>query len=128
MTPGLPGAGIGGLFYLLASAALGLRHVWERLRGIRPHVRSHYVLLLLAMAAGISLGVWLAGWFVGWLLTPDLLAVVQRTPGSALAGEVRVENAIRRAAVFTGVGTLAIVLTAVEAARFAALRRARKES
>lgn len=125
MTPGLPGAGIGGLFYLLASAALGLRHAWQRLRGVRPAVRTRDVLLLLGMAAGIALGVWLAGWFVGLLLTPDALAAVQRAPRSAFAGEVRVEHAIRRATVFAGVLTLAAVLITVEGARLVAALRAR---
>lgn len=128
MTPGLPGAGIGGLFYLLASAALGVRHAWQRMRGTTPQARTGEVLLLLCMAASIALGIWLAGWFVGLLLTPDALAAVQRTPGTLASGQVRVENAIQRAAVFAGILTLAAVLLAVETARLVTRRRAPQQT
>jgi hypothetical protein len=117
MTPGIPGAGIGGLFYVLSSIVLSLRHGWRRIRRQQPVARSHDVALLAALAAGIGCGVWLAGWLVGLLVTPMFTDPSRASTTALFNGHVVVRNAIRVAALIVGVATLAFVMLGVELAR-----------
>ena len=112
MTVGLPGAGIGGLFYLASTLLVPLRSLVRRLRG-RPDVvtwrgQMHVVLL----ALGILVSLWLAGWFLAFVVperlvtTSDVASTTSRT-------------VIPLATFGIGVGTLVIVLVAVEIAHYA---------
>jgi len=115
MTPGIPGAGIGGLFYVCSSLVLSLRHAWRRARRQQSTTSSREVALLALLAAGIALGVWIAGWLVGVLVAPDLRGLSRAT--SLVNGNAHVQNAIRVAAIVIGVATLAVVMLGVELAR-----------
>ena len=115
MTPGIPGTGIGGLFYVCSSLVLSLRHAWRRVRRQQDKSSSSDVVLLALLAAGIALGVWSAGWLVGVLVTPDLRGLSRLT--SLVNGNAHVRNAIRVAAIVIGVATLGIVMLGVELAR-----------
>lgn len=117
MTPGIPGAGIGGLFYVVSSLVLTVRHGVRRLRRRAGSDESRDVALLVVLAGGIALGVWLAGWLVGIVVSPDLLKVSRTGASAVVGGSMRVQNAVRIAAVLVGVGTLAAVMIAVELAR-----------
>ena len=117
MTPGIPGAGIGGLFYLAASAVLTLRHAGRRLLRKRDALESRQVALLAALSAGIALGIWLAGWLIGAVLSPDLLQTARNGSLTLFGGNTRVQNAVRVAALVAGIGTLTIVVLGVELAR-----------
>ena len=64
MTPGLPGAGIGGLFYLLAAL---FSPVWETVRLLRGNGAPRQwvvVLRLFALALSIVAAMWLTAWIV----------------------------------------------------------------
>ena len=127
MTPGIPGTGIGGLFYVCSSLVLSLRHAWRRVRRQQSSTRSGDVVLLALLAAGIALGVWIAGWLVGALVAPELRGLSRAT--SLVNGNAHVQNAIRVAAIVLGVATLGIVMLGVELARLwqqAKLARSRR--
>lgn len=64
MTAGLPGTGIGGLFYMLLVLLMPLRELWRTLQGRGSVERWKDVAVHWALAAGI-LGALAAG---GWLL------------------------------------------------------------
>ena len=117
MTPGIPGAGIGGLFYVFSSLVLSLRHGWRRLRRRQTVASSHDVALLAALAAGIAFGVWLAGWLVGLLVTPGFTDPSRASTTALFNGHVVGRNVIRVAALIVGVVTLALVMLGVELAR-----------
>ena len=97
MTAGLPGTGIGGLFYLLAALCLPLRFAWLRARGHRDARHGLLVLKQLMMSMSMIAAVWLTGVLLGlWRPLPTIVAVAP--------------------IVITG-GILTIVLVAVEIGR-----------
>jgi hypothetical protein len=111
MTAGLPGAGIGGLFYLASTFLMPVRSVFERLSGRAPSVpmrrQTHSVLI----AVGILASLWLTGWLLAFVMPATRLASAH---GSGLT--VASRNAIPLATFGIGVGTLVVVLIAVELA------------
>jgi hypothetical protein len=76
MTAGLPGTGIGGLFYLLAALCLPLRFAWLRARGQRDRRHRVFVIRQLAMSMSMLAAVWLTGALLGlWRPLPRVLTV-----------------------------------------------------
>jgi len=117
MTPGIPGAGIGGLFYVCSSLILGVRHGWRRIRGQTSSDTWRSVSHVVLLAAGIAFCVWIAGWLVGLFVSPDLTRLARPGSPGLIHGSVQVHNALRLAAVVAGVGTLALVMLGVELMR-----------
>ncbi|MGQ0538705.1 MAG: hypothetical protein ACT4R6_07140 [Gemmatimonadaceae bacterium] len=117
MTPGIPGAGIGGLFYLGASVVLALRHAGDRLLRRQARFATRDVALLTALALGIVAGIWLMGWLLGALLSQEVRQLRSAGVTALLAGTRHSENVVRVAAVIAGIGTLAAVMAGVELAR-----------
>ena len=111
MTVGLPGAGIGGLFYLASTLLLPVRSLARRLRGRADAGtwRGHAPLVLLALAIIGSL--WLAGWLLA-LVAPDRMLAASPEVAAAVVSS----TVIPLATFGIGVGTLAVVLIAVEVA------------
>jgi hypothetical protein len=118
MTAGLPGAGIGGLFYLASTLLLPVRSAWRRLSGQSDPVPSRHQFHSVAIALGIIGGLWVTGWLLGFVV-PDEMAAVAAS-GTSLAGTTRMVMPVATFAV--GVGTLVAVLAAVEVARYVVLR------
>lgn len=89
MVAGLPGTGVGGLFYLLLILGMPAREFWRSLRrGGRPDAARWRTVGLMVGIAVAVVGA-LAG--VGWVLRalPDLVAwLVPAGPASAPAGAV----------------------------------------
>src|SRR4026207_1672458 len=89
MTVGLPGAGIGGLFYLLSVLAMPFRAAGESLlissgrrsppAGSKP--RWSLVWKQFAMASGIIAALWVTGWILAAFLVshPTALGQAQTT-------------------------------------------------
>jgi len=117
MTPGIPGAGIGGLFYVCSSLVLGVRHCWRRIRRQTSRDAWRGVAPLVLIAVGIALGVWMAGWLVGLFVSSDLERLSRPGSTALFGGNVQIHNALRLAAVVVGVGTLAFVMLGVELTR-----------
>jgi hypothetical protein len=102
MTAGLPGTGIGGLFYLLAALLLPLRFAWLCARG--QHDRGHLTLMFkqFAMSTSMIVTVWLTGVVLGlWRPLPTVLTMASITV----------------APIIVTFGTLSVVLLVVEVGR-----------
>lgn len=113
MTAGLPGAGIGGLFYLASTLLLPARSLLRRLRGEPDAVTWRQQVHSLAIAAGIIGGLWMTGRLLGFVLPDEMLA----RPGVDAAPRFGVSrSAIPVATLAMAVGTLVFVLVAVEVA------------
>ena len=116
MVAGLPGAGIGGLFYLISALLLPIRALWRWVRGVPVGLSAGAVLRQVLMAVAILGGIWGTGWLLGVLVAPDLVrppsstGFLRHLPGSSA-------NVVRIAALLAGFGTLGVVLIAVEIAR-----------
>ena len=112
MTAGLPGAGIGGLFYLASSILLPVRSLWRRLRGRPDAVPLRQQLHSALIALGIIGGLWVAGWVLAFIVPDDMV------PQNAFSGTGGpAHTVIPFATFFVAVGTLVLVLVMVELAR-----------
>jgi hypothetical protein len=73
MIAGLPGTGIGGLYYLIASGWMLLREGWSKLNKQHDLSRSKIVKKQVLLALFIVAGMWATGELVGRLLASDLM-------------------------------------------------------
>ena len=125
MVTGLPGAGIGGLFYLGSALWLPVRGAWRRLRGgalpWEPALRSA------GIAIGILVAIWLAGVMIGLWAGPifqPVTVLAGRGPGS-VGGTT---NLLATLTLALSLGTLALVLLMVQVARVVVRRPASPRS
>ena len=110
MTPGLPGAGIGGLLYLLAGL---FAPVWETIRIIRGNAaprRWALVLRLFLLALSITAAMWLTASIIVAVFSMSVAANAGSTASSVAAMPVVIG---RRMALLT-LTTLVLVLMGVE--------------
>lgn len=122
MSVGIPGTGIGGLFYLISGFLMPVRELVLAWRGgpARAGIRRLVVRQTL-MVLGILAGIWTAGWMLGLLIVQSPAVV------SALGGPVvgrQPASVWGAAAVLTGLVTLLLVLCGVEVARLLVRTRA----
>lgn len=119
MTAGLPGVGIGGLFYLASALLMPFRSLVATFTGreARWGLALRQALISLATIAAV----WATLRGIGWLIaviSPVLVAGA--APGAA--GNVS-PNAVRTAVLLGSIGTLTFVLAAVQALRLLLPRR-----
>lgn len=119
MTVGIPGTGIGGLFYLTLALAMPVRELWLTVRGRSSLARWRIVAYQWGIAAGI-LG---ALWGQAWLLGLAARALERSAPTGVLALAAR-QVASDSASIFghtaaAGFIVLALILATVHAARLA---------
>ena len=119
MTPGVPGAGIGGLFYLASTLLLPLRSLSRRLRGQADSLSARQAAHSLAIAVGVMAALWASGRLLALVVPDEMLRPVATTGGAS----VRTRTVLPVATFATAVGTLLTVLVTVEIARFAQARR-----
>lgn len=118
MIAGVPGTGIGGLFYLAAAVCLPLRGLARRMRGER--VSWPTIFRQVGLAFGILLGMAVIFWLLGLVLAP-----VPLDGRLGTAADARYRSIVRWAALLAGYATLALVMTAVQIARFVLRPRTR---
>ena len=75
MTAGLPGTGIGGVFYFLSALFMPITEIVMTLRGTSSIARWLLVFRQLTIAACIFAGMWLLGLFAGLLF--DIFTAAQ---------------------------------------------------
>ena len=111
MMAGLPGTGIGGMFYLVTALAMPLREAYRRAGG-GSAVSGTWRLVAgqTAIAGGILGGVWATGWLLGVALRAA--APVVPLPPASHPG-----NVLRTVTFALSLGTLAAVLLGVELLR-----------
>jgi len=124
MTAGVPGTGIGGLFYMIAAVLLPIRELRRRIRGLRAPWST--IAVQVALALGIFLGIWATGWLLGLLIQP---AGVKTDFGSAVdIARRKTTNLVRWAALAAGFLNLSGVLLVTQVARLVVRRRRKKNA
>jgi len=106
---GLPGTGIGGIFYLASALAMPLREAYRRVRG-RAAGNRRVVAVQLAIAGGILGAMWVTGRLLG-------LALAAARPIARLGTSLPPSNVLLIASVTLALGTLVGVLVGVELLR-----------
>jgi multisubunit Na+/H+ antiporter MnhB subunit len=112
MTAGIPGAGIGGLFYLATTILLPVRNLVRRLRGHSQTAWRDQAFVVL-LTGGILGALWATGWLLA-LVVPRQLLTRGGFSNAATGGVTATVIPIATFAV--AVGTLVLVLVAVEVA------------
>ncbi len=120
MTAGLPGTGIGGVFYLLSAILMPFFELVKTLRGQSSGARWILVIRQLAMASGIIAGMWALGVLLGLLLEarPDI--EIARIVNAEIAGQLeRVAkiNVFHIAPVIMSMLTLTIIIATTNVLR-----------
>jgi hypothetical protein len=114
MIAGLPGVGIGGMFYLASALLMPFRSLVALFTG--RDTRWPVALRQALIAVAILTAIWATGWVIGWLIASFSLAPVAGTmPGGPMVTPVR--NVVRTSALLGSLGSLTLVLAAVQALR-----------
>lgn len=130
MTAGLPGTGIGGVFYLLSALFMPWVELVLTLRGKSSIARWLVVLRQLLMATSILSGMWVMGAAAG--LVFDLFVAGAPDPGLArdvhshIAQTAFRVNIFHIAPVVMSIATLAVILAATHVLRLFIRPLARK--
>jgi len=122
VTVGLPGTGIGGMFYVLSALLMPVREAYQRARmgrGARVTGRWNVVAGQMAIAGGIVAALWATGWLLG-------VGLAAARPLVPLVGRAHAGNVLRVTTFVLTFGTLVGVLAGVELLRLWHARRARR--
>jgi hypothetical protein len=109
MNPGLPGAGIGGLFYVLSALWMPICELWRLRRG---DARGQWPLVARQFAIAVGIIVAMSGVF--WAL--DTVLMLQQIAAHA-AGQMHAMWTLRVSALAVTSGVLATVLGTVHVVR-----------
>src|SRR3990172_10846052 len=83
MIAGLPGTGIGGLYYLLLALWMPFREFLSGRRGSSNPDRRRLVRRQVALTVCVVAGLWVTGWVMGWLLLVLLPVVLGPAPSGS---------------------------------------------
>ena len=117
MTAGLPGVGIGGIFYLASAIMMPVRSVVAIVTGRAHEARWRVALQQAAIAAGILVALWLTGLALGWIVATVFPHASITSAVGAAPSQVR--NVVRLSALVLSLGTLGMVLLFVQGLRVA---------
>jgi hypothetical protein len=109
MIVGLPGTGIGGLFYLLNALLMPFVQLWRAVRSRTGPPRWREVARLAGLAAAIFFGLWATAWVLD-LVLPAPATVVN---GGGSVGE-SASRSLGVTASYVTFATLAVVVILVE--------------
>ena len=116
MIVGLPGVGLGGIFYLLSAVLMPIRELWRAVRGRASRASGILVVRQTAMAVAILGALWATGWLLGFVITETVHPSMFGARGGHTMAAVH--NALRVGALVLSMMTLSLVLTTVHVARF----------
>lgn len=126
MNVGLPGTGIGGLFYLLSALLMPIREICLALNKGSRFSHKRLILTQCAIAIGILAGIWLTGWLLGAaLVSSQKEAMLSQMPTAGFIHE-DYPNLIKTTFVFLTLGLLMIILASVQILKLLIRHRRRR--
>jgi hypothetical protein len=124
LNAGLPGTGLGGLFYILSALWMPVDAVYGRMRGHKA-VPWPVILRQAGIALGVIAALWLTGWAVGYLVAFWASSPFSRA-GAGTGASTTVSSVIRWVGVVGTVGVLAFVIVLVQVLRFVVPRESQR--
>jgi hypothetical protein len=115
MTAGLPGVGIGGIFYLASALLMPMRSLVAMVSGRGHEARWPVALRQAAIALGILGALWATGLALAWSITALAPEAAWSIGIGGSPGQMH--NVVRTSALLLSFGTLALVLTLVQLLR-----------
>ncbi len=107
MVAGLPGTGIGGIFYLMSAICMPIRELPRLMRGKSSLRRWKLIVKQWGLSSGIMIGFWITG---------SLLAML--IPSKAYLHHSSSHNVLKTKPLFIALFILLIILSIVEISRF----------
>ncbi len=112
MNAGLPGTGIGGVFYLLSALWMPFHELYKTFGKKNQSQRLRLILSQVSLALGIIAGIWLTGWLLGELLVAKREWLLSK-PDGVVATPGALPNVIKVTMVFLTIGLLMVVVGGV---------------
>ncbi|MCU0242478.1 MAG: hypothetical protein MUF51_08645 [Vicinamibacteria bacterium] len=123
MILGLPGTGIGGMFYVISALLLMMRSVARRLLGRVPQGDHRAAWRLGALTFGILLGIFVTGFLLGVIFVPFQAVTGTEEGASVFSPWMPLDrNAVRVGALLFSTAILLLVLLSVECLRLVCAR------
>lgn len=116
MTAGIPGVGIGGIFYLASALLMPMRSLAAVLGGRPEEARWPVALQQASLAGAILATLWVTGWVLGGVVTAFIPEATTSAGGESVP---QVRNVVKAGALILSLGTLSLVLVLVQAVRLA---------
>lgn len=118
MSVGMPGAAVGGLFYIVSAICMPVHASVDHLRGARSDTaRWRDVARQAAIALGIVAVTWLVGVMVALLLGPASQPSAPAAPPASHLAALPATAVLQQVAVVLSLGTLAAILVGVQVLR-----------
>ncbi len=108
MVAGVPGTGIGGIFYLLSALLMPFIELIKTFAGKSSKKRWKLVSKQMFLACGMLVGFWLTGWILGMILPKEQLLL------SFGAATHKIPNVFRVESVYFSFLTLGTILLLVQ--------------
>jgi hypothetical protein len=112
MNAGLPGTGIGGVFYLLSALWMPFHELYKTFRKKNQPQRMRLIFSQVSLALGIIAGIWLTGWLLGELLVAAREWLSSK-PDGVVAVTGALPNVIKITMVFLTIGLLMVIVGVV---------------
>jgi hypothetical protein len=109
MVAGIPGTGIGGLFYLLSVLFMPFREVTKLVRGKSNLKRWKFIVMQFGLASGIIVGFWITGLILAYLIPEKAHLFMKQTAWG---------NVLKVKPFVISISVLSAVIIAVEILRF----------
>lgn len=122
--PGLPGTGVGGVFYGLLILWIVIVELCRTIRGASGWARWRRIAIFAGLLAGIVAGFWAVGWLVTRISLLDLSGIAATGAG----GRARAFEALVPAVALMPFLLLALLISAVHLLRWLAWREAESPS
>ena len=84
MVAGLPGTGIGGIFYLMTAICMPIRELPRLMRGKSSLRRWRFILKQWGMTGGIIFGFWITGWVLTLIIPANSHFIHSTSTGNVL--------------------------------------------
>src|SRR5437773_743978 len=108
MVAGIPGTGIGGMFYLLSVFFMPFREMAKLMRGKSNLRRWKFIMMQLGLASGIIGGFWITGWILSMVIPTKAHLFIKHTSSG---------NVLKVKPFIIAIAVLSTVLISVELLR-----------